>query len=54
MTFVKSVKSVFRNPTHHALTRNIRVLRKIIREIREIRAQNSYAPRYDIVLRVPG
>ena len=40
MTFVKSVQSVFKNPTHHALTRNIRVLRKIIRVIRAIRVQN--------------
>ena len=54
MTFAKSVQSVFKTPTHHALTRNIRVLRKIIRVIRAIRVQNPYAPRYDIVLRVPG
>ena len=40
MTSVKSVLSVFKNPTHHAITKNIRVLRKIIRVIRAIRVQN--------------
>ena len=40
--------------THHALTRNIHVLRKAIRVIRAIRGQKPHAPRYDIVLRVPG
>ena len=37
------MKSVFKTPTHHALTRNIHVLRKIIRVIREIRVQTPYA-----------
>ena len=45
MTSVKSVLSVFKNPTHHAITKNIRVLRKIIRVIRAIRVQKPYASR---------
>ena len=47
-----SVQSVFKNPTHHALTRNIRVLRKIIRVIREIRVQEPYASRNNKEFRV--
>ena len=45
MTSVKSVLSVFDNPTRHALTRNIHVLRKRIRAIRAIRVQKPYASR---------
>ena len=46
------MKSVFKNPTHHGTQRNIRVLRKIIRVIREIRVQNPYAPRLNKDIRV--
>ncbi len=50
MTSVKSVQSVFRNPTRHALTRNIHVLRKIIRVIR---VQKPYASRLNKDIHVP-
>ena len=39
------MQSVFKNPTRHALTKNIHVLRKIIRVIRAIRVQKPYASR---------
>ena len=47
---VKSVQSVFKNPTHHALSL-FSVFPDKIREIREIRVRKPYASRYDIVLR---
>ena len=70
------MKSVFKNSTHHALTRNTRVpqnnpcnpcsktlritelqgistFSERIRVIREIRVQNSYAPRLNKDIRVP-